>query len=111
KVIAELTLGFWVRLMNAEYERILWKDLRRAFPYMIKHKRQRHNVSAPLNKIRNFRNRVFHHEPICWDLNFIRQIHIEILEVLDWINKDLQKWIQPLDRVPSVIIEIEKQLK
>ena len=34
KVIAEITLGFWVRLFNAEFERILWKDLRRAFPFM-----------------------------------------------------------------------------
>ena len=31
KIIAELTLGFWVSLLNSEYERILWKDLRRAF--------------------------------------------------------------------------------
>src|SRR5580658_3569348 len=29
KIVAELTLGFWVRLFNAEYERVLWKDLRR----------------------------------------------------------------------------------
>lgn len=29
KIIAELTLGFWVSLLNSEYERILWKDLRR----------------------------------------------------------------------------------
>ena len=31
KIIAELTLGFWVSLLTSEYERILWKDLRRAF--------------------------------------------------------------------------------
>ena len=36
KIIAELTLGFWVSLLNAEYERLLWKDLRRAFPYIPK---------------------------------------------------------------------------
>ena len=42
KIIAELTL-------NSEYERILWKDLRRAFPFMLKKQRQRKNVSALLN--------------------------------------------------------------
>lgn len=36
KIVAELTLGFWVSLLNSEYERLLWKDLRRAFPYMPK---------------------------------------------------------------------------
>ena len=34
KIVAELTLGFWVSLLNSEYERLLWKDLRRAFPFM-----------------------------------------------------------------------------
>ena len=60
KIIAELTLGFWVSLLNAEYELLLWKHLRRAFPYMPKHLRQRKNVSSPLNSFRSFRNRVFH---------------------------------------------------
>ncbi len=44
-------LGFWVSLLNSEYERLLWKDLRRAFPFMPKKDRQRKNVSAPLNTI------------------------------------------------------------
>jgi len=72
KIVAELTLGFWVRLFNAEYERVLWKDLRRAFPYLQKIDRQRHKVSAPLNNFRNIRNRIFHNEPICW--NFSRLV-------------------------------------
>ena len=32
KIVAELTLGFWVSLLNTEYERTLWHALRRAFP-------------------------------------------------------------------------------
>lgn len=56
-------------LLNNEYERVLWKDLRRAFPFMPKERRQRKNVSAPLNRFRAFRNRVFHNESICWNLN------------------------------------------
>lgn len=41
KITAELTLGFWVSLLNSEYERVLWKDIRRAFPFMPKKLRQR----------------------------------------------------------------------
>ena len=52
KIVAELTLGFWVSLLNSEYERLLWKDLRRAFPFMPKKERNRKNVSAPLNTCR-----------------------------------------------------------
>ena len=36
KINGEMTLGFWVLLFNARYERFLWKDLRKAFPKMPK---------------------------------------------------------------------------
>ena len=45
KIVSELTLGFWVSLLNSEYERTLWQSLRRAFPHMPRHRRQRRNVS------------------------------------------------------------------
>ena len=98
KVIAELTLGFWVSLLNSEYERLLWKHLRRAFPYMPKHLRQRKNVSAPLNSFRAFRNRVFHHESICWNLHRVSEIHDSLFLMLEWMNKDLPLWLKTIDR-------------
>ncbi|MCM1142724.1 MAG: hypothetical protein NC453_29480 [Muribaculum sp.] len=106
KVIAELTLGFWVSLLNSEYERILWKDLRRAFPYMPKSMKKRKNISAPLNRFRALRNRVFHNESICWNLNHVRAIHMEMIEVLGWINEDMPEWLTQSDRVESVSDEI-----
>src|SRR5690606_6041710 len=109
KVIAELTMGFWVRLFNAEYELILWKPLRKAFPYLEKSQRQRNNVSAPINKIRDFRNRVFHHEPISWNLERLEETHTRILTVMSWINKDLPEIAQKIDRVPEVIIAIKER--
>ena len=102
KIIAELTLGFWVSLLNAEYERLLWKDLRRAFPYIPKKDRKRKNVSAPLNRFRAFRNRVFHNESICWNMKKVQEIHDELLLVLEWINKDLPEWLKEIDRFKNV---------
>ena len=99
KIISELTLGFWVSLFNAEYELILWKSLRRAFPYLSKSDRKRKTVSAPLNSFRAFRNRVFHHESICWNMARITQIHNELYMVMGWINKDLPEWALSVDRV------------
>lgn len=106
KVIAELTLGFWVSLMNSEYERILWKDLRRAFPFMPKELRKRKNVSAPLNRFRALRNRVFHNESICWNINRISEIHREMISVLGWINKHVPIWLEKSDRFTIVTTEI-----
>ena len=101
KIIAELTLGFWVSLFNAEYELILWKSLRRAFPYLPKCERKRKNVSAPLNSFRAFRNRVFHHESICWNMERITEIHNDLYKVMGWINKDLPSWALTMDSVKA----------
>ena len=110
KIIAELTLGFWVSLFNAEYELILWKSLRRAFPYLPKCERKRKNVSAPLNSFRAFRNRVFHHEPICWNMERVTEIHDELYRVMGWINKDLPSWVQSMDRVEATQNLIRQRL-
>lgn len=106
KIIAELTLGFWVSLLNSEYERSLWKDLRRAFPYIPKSHKKRKNISAPLNRLRAFRNRVFHNESICWNISHVRDIHEEIITVLGWINKDIPLWLSQIDRFNTVSTEI-----
>ena len=102
KIVAELTLGFWVSLFNAEYELILWKPLRRAFPYLPKNLRQRKYVSAPLNSFRAFRNRVFHNESICWSMKRISEIHDQLYTIMGWINKDLPDWALSIDRVEDV---------
>ena len=110
KIVAELTLGFWVSLLNSEYERVLWKDLRRAFPYIPKNQRQRKLISAPLNRFRSLRNRVFHNESICWNLNHVINLHNELTTVLGWMNKDVPTWLLQYDRFPEVIDGIRKTL-
>lgn len=110
KVVAELTLGFWVSLFNSQYEKSLWKHLRRAFPYMPKNIRKRKAVSAPLNRIRSLRNRIFHNESICWNLTTVNQHHREMIELLGWMNKDMPEWLAEIDRVPAVSSEIINNL-
>lgn len=110
KIVAELTLGFWVSLLNSEYERLLWKDLRRAFPFMPKRERQRKNVSAPLNMFRTFRNRVFHNESICWNLQRVEEIHQEMITVIGWMNKDVPGWLQLTDRFNDVCRQIRQTM-
>lgn len=93
KVVAELTLGFWVSLLNSEYERLLRK-----------------NVSAPLNTFRSFRNRVFHNESICWNLYRVEEIHQKMITVLGWINKDVPGWLQQVDRFETVCRQIRSTM-
>ena len=111
KIVAELTLGFWVSLFNVEYERSLWKDLRKVFPNMPKRERQRKKVAPPLNRFRTFRNRVFHHEPISWNIERIKQIHSEIFTVITWMNIDIATWFATFDRFDNVCKCVEKKLQ
>lgn len=110
KIIAELNFGFWTSLLNSEYELVLWKTLRKAFPYMPKRDKQRKNLSSPLNRFRQFRNRVFHNESICWDLNSIEEIHKEIIKVLGWMDKDVPKWLEQIDRFNDVCLKIRDSM-
>ena len=106
KIIAELTFGFWVTLLNSEYELSLWKSLRLAFPHMPKKDRKRKNVSSPCNALRKLRNRVFHHESICWDLDYSTDIHNRLVMVLGWINTDMPSWLDEVDHFCKVVDEI-----
>jgi len=75
-----------------------------------KAKKQRKHISAPINNFRNFRNRIFHNEPICWNLAKLAEIHDQMVEVLGWINKDLPDWMEQFDRFGDVSEKIEMQL-
>src|SRR3954465_4517959 len=63
-VVAELPFGFWVALLakGLNYEMQLWRPaLRHAFP---QYKGARRDLHKPLDYLREFRNRIAHHEPI-----------------------------------------------
>ena len=109
KINGELTMGFWVSLFNAEYEKFLWKDLRRAFPNLPKPKRQRKTVSAPLNTIRSLRNRVYHNEAISWNLKRLSYLHDMIVEVISWMSPALPLWLSRIDRYKKVSLKVKWQ--
>ncbi len=77
---------------------------------MPKNRKQRKNVSAPLNRFRSFRNRVFHNESICWNIDRVKELHDEIITLLDWMNKDVPVWLALSDRFDSVSTDIRKTL-
>ena len=99
RIVAELNLGFWTSLFYAYYENILWRPLiKNTFPSMHPSVRKRKTLSKRLNKIRKFRNRAFHYEPI-WYFNLAVR-HAEILEVIDWIEPAIGELLKPVDRFP-----------
>ena len=99
KMIAELSFGFWVQMLKPETEAALWapmhasfSDLPRTITYAQFYER--------CNQVKEFRNRIFHHEPI-----IERDILYEygkILELITWISSDKGKWIKKYSRVATV---------
>lgn len=103
KVVAELPFGFWTSLFDTKFEMTLWKYLRLAFPNCPKSIRKRKTMSSKFNGIRKLRNRIFHHEPITWNLHVINNYRKEMIEGIDWLDKELVEWCNDLIHIEKII--------
>lgn len=100
-VVAELSFGFWVSLLGRAYDRALWPHvLSPAFRSSGK-RMLRRDVHQRMNGLREFRNRVAHHEPIYHLDPGLK--HAEIIEATAWICPDTTAWLLSTSRVPSVL--------
>lgn len=97
---AELNFGFWVNMLLPRHEVVFWDNLNLSFselPSGITYA----DLYQRCDNVREFRNRVFHHEPI-----FERDISLEyrnILELISWLSKDKAEWIKQYSRVMTVL--------
>ena len=108
RIVSELTFGFWTSLFDTKFELTLWKNLRFSFPNCSKQNRRRRIISAKLNRIRKFRNRIFHHEAISWNLEVLNSYKQDIIDGISWLDKDLLNWINELNHVEPMINKYRK---
>lgn len=66
KMVASFTFGFWTYLFTRRNYRVGGKTLLQIFPNKAHGLKQR-DVYKQLTAIREFRNRIAHHEPICFN--------------------------------------------
>lgn len=107
KIIAEQTLGFWTNLFDTHHYKLLSGIIIHCFPNR-PNTIQRKEVSLKLDRIREFRNRVFHNEPVCFEgakIDFDEAIKIqkEIYEILSWIDEELSKYLKQFDYITEKI--------
>jgi hypothetical protein len=107
KVVAEQSFGFWTSLFDTHNYRLIGGIVIHSFrnkPPEI----NRSAISQKLNRIRAFRNRVYHNEPICFngnkiDFTYAENIKNEIYEIMSWIDSDLSYYVEYFDAIDNKI--------
>ncbi len=107
KIIAEQTLGFWTDLFEVHHYRLLKGKPIQIFQ-TLPSGYGRKEVNDELDKVRRFRNRINHNEPICFNGNTIDftetlEVHTSIVNILNWIDPELIKLISDLDKIQKTI--------
>ncbi len=111
KVIAEQTLGFWTDLYELHHYKLLY-----GYPIKIfKHLPSgygRKQVVVALTKIRKFRNRINHNEPICFkgqqiETSSTEEVYKAIISILNWIDPIFLNIINDIDEVSLKLNEVK----
>ncbi len=115
KMVASLTMGFWTKLFSKKRYKRGGKTLLQIFPNKQKGKNQA-DVYKDLTHIREFRNRIAHHEPICFDGSgnistaFARRHYQLIGEYIGYMGQrpnDVIQWAEKPDDVLDRIDHIK----
>ena len=112
KMVSSLTFGYWTKLFSKKKFRKGGKTLLRIFPNKAKGKNQA-DVYLDLTHIREFRNRIAHHEPICFDgsgnINtaFARMHYQLICDYISYFGQQPNNVIQWAEKPDEVMKKID----
>jgi hypothetical protein len=104
-VVAELMFGFWTTLFSREYELDLWRPYDTTlFPFALASNRNIQNIRNDFTRLRQVRNRIAHHEPICKNSSDLWSRYETAVKLLEWMSPDVARWMRSsrCDRFPSV---------
>ncbi|WP_182920681.1 hypothetical protein [Pedobacter planticolens] len=107
KIISEQTLGFWTALFDNHHYILLHGSIMAAFPNKSA-ATNRSAIATKLKNIREFRNRIYHNEPICFrgnsvDFSAATQILSDVHDVIGWIDPNLLGYTEYFNNVNDKI--------
>jgi hypothetical protein len=107
RLTSSLSFGFWVYLFNALPHRIAGRTLHQVFTNRPKGTLPK-DIHAELLKIRDFRNRIAHQEPICFssnhiNLNYAEEIYQLIVKYISWLGYNNDELLFGIDNTKNVI--------
>jgi len=102
-ILPELAFGFWCSLFEHVYNPFLKGSVMRCFSRRPAYA-DRESVARTLIEIRDFRNKIYHNEPICLNsrgLSLCRaeRVHSGITRLLEWMDGELREYVQYHDEV------------
>jgi hypothetical protein len=114
KIIADLKFGFWTAFFDNKVFGILTGCPIRIFN-RLPPLTNRRIINSKLNEIREFRNSVYHNEPIIFsrnsagniifDLTKANKIYKDIREIFKWLDLDYDRWTK---RINNITFELER---
>jgi hypothetical protein len=110
-LVASLSFGFWVNLFAPLQFRFAGQNLHKIFPKRPKGTLPK-QIFNDLTKILGFRNRIAHHEPVCFngtkniDLSEAEKIHSLIIRFIEWMGLDNTRFLKDLDNTLQILDEI-----
>lgn len=112
KLLASMEFGVWKYLYSNAHYRLTGRVLLHAFPNKPRSSAQvqyDHNyIFHELNFINNIRNRIAHHEPICFgnpvgiDTTYALTHYARIMTLFQWMDIDAPRLLYGLDHVGTV---------
>lgn len=121
KLVSSLGFGFWRYLFASNQYRAGGQHLLRIFPNKpVSTPQIQYNanyVFTELQKVNNIRNRIAHHEPICFqsgqaviDTSNSKEHYDVIIELFQWMDIDEGSLLYGLDHIDKVIQDINEIL-
>jgi len=105
KIISELNFGFWTKILTDKHYSNMWRSV---FKDVFPNKDIGENidktkviVAKNFNELRNFRNRVFHFEPIF--NKEPKQYHLKILDSTKWMSESLYLISKEFDEFNNIM--------
>jgi hypothetical protein len=99
RIVAELSFGYWTSFFNKAHASsgIGHRLASKVFIHAPRRQRNLKTLDQRWKRIRDLRNRVFHHERILHWTNLDEQ-HAEIIEAIHWISPELAELAKKIDR-------------
>jgi hypothetical protein len=119
KLLAQMDFGMWKYMYSQLQYALTNQTLLDAFPYKQRSTPQLHinqsYIFNELDKINTLRNRIAHHEPLCFptgqsiiDTAYIRREYQKIFTLFQWMGIDGSSMLYGLDHVLKVCDNIDR---